>query len=82
MDLSKLKINDRVLFLDGTVAKVTRIHMTGDCFNLEFDRDVRGDYSSRDGWCYTKAGLWGYKPGLGNDIIKILEEDDGQLEQH
>jgi hypothetical protein len=80
MDLSKLKINDCVLFLDGTVAKVINISQNGMIFHIYFNKMIRGDddttSTTSNNWFYTKAGLWGYKPGVGNDIIKILEDNN------
>lgn len=78
MNLSKLKIDDYVVVLDGTVAKVIDISQTDTGFHLYFDREIIGEknYTSTD-WFYTKKGLWGYRPGVGNDIVKILEVKDG-----
>lgn len=76
MDLSKLKINDYVLFLDGTVAKVIGISQDG-TFHIYFNKMIRGDNdTAKNNWFYTKDGLWGYRPGVGNDIIKILEDNN------
>lgn len=79
MDLSKLKTNDYVLFLDGTIARVTRILQTSPDFRrrIYFDREIRGDDDTAlNNWFYTRNGLWGHEPGVGNDIIKILESNN------
>lgn len=76
MNLSKLKTNDYVLFLDGTVARVVKISQECPNFNIYFDRKIRGDEAISNNWFYTKDGLWGYQPGMGNDIIKILENNN------
>ena len=76
MDLSKLKINDYVLFLDGTVARVIKISHERPNPHIYFDRKVKGQESSSINWFYTWTGLWGHKPGVGNDIIKILEDNN------
>lgn len=76
MDLSKLKVNDYVLFLDGTIARVTRISREGPNPHLFFDREVKGKESASTNWFYTENGIWGHQPGVGNDIIKILEDNN------
>ena len=76
MNLSKLKINDYVLFLDGTVAKVTRILRSAGNPEICFDREIKGQESESTHWFYTENGLWGNAPGVGNDIIKILEDNN------
>ena len=77
MNLSKLKTNDYVLFLDGTVARVTGI-LRERHFNpyIHFDRKVKGQESESTAWSYTEEGIWGPKTGDGNDIIKILEDNN------
>lgn len=79
MNLSKLKVNDYVLFLDGTIARVTRILQTSFEFRcrIYFDRKIRGDDDTAlDNWFYNRNGVWGHEPGVGNDIIKILEDNN------
>lgn len=78
MDLSKLKVNDYVLFLDETVARVTGILRERHCCNpyIHFDRKVKGQKSKSTSWSYTEKGIWGYESGDGNDIIKILEDNN------
>lgn len=76
MDLSKLKINDYVLFQDGTIARVTRISLENPVPHLYFDKEVKGQESESNNWFYTQTGIWGHEPGVGNDIIKILESND------
>ena len=76
MDLSKLKVNDYVLFLDGTVAKVIKISYERPNPHIHFDREVKGQESESTNWFYTEKGIWGHLPGIGNDIIKILEDSN------
>lgn len=76
MDLSKLKTNDYILLLDGTVARVVKISRERPCPHLYFDREVKGEESASTNWFYTENGIWGHQPGVGNDIIKILENNN------